>query len=167
MAVDNPDTRSPGLAPESVPGPARLGPAHEFSLYHLDGPDAAVATQTSAVQTWPRPGGHCWARESGHEAGLYLSATPVANSPVSRLIETPITNCRPERFPVALLTVNTRYFTLRKRHIRGRREMFFQRCRRWSSAGVQLVLPAFLIGSAGLPAGPARSCLPAQTRPVR
>jgi hypothetical protein len=47
LAVDNPDTRSPGLAPESVPGPACLTPAHEFSLYHLDGPDAAVAMNSS------------------------------------------------------------------------------------------------------------------------
>jgi hypothetical protein len=42
----------------------------------------------------------------------YSTATPVANSPAPRLMETPITNCRSERFPAALLTVSTRYFTL-------------------------------------------------------
>jgi hypothetical protein len=47
LAVDNPDTRSPSPASESVPGRARLIPAHEFSLYSLDGPDAAAAMSSS------------------------------------------------------------------------------------------------------------------------
>jgi len=35
------------------------------------------------------------------------SATPVANYPLSGLVETPITNARSERLPVPLPTVNT------------------------------------------------------------
>jgi PRTase ComF-like len=47
LAVDNLDTRSPGPAQQSVPGPARVIPAHEFSLYCLDGLDAAAAMSGS------------------------------------------------------------------------------------------------------------------------
>jgi hypothetical protein len=47
LAVDNPDTRPSAPASDSVLGPARLIPAHEFSLYSLDGPDATAATSSS------------------------------------------------------------------------------------------------------------------------
>jgi len=47
LAIEHPDTRSPDPAPESVPGTTRPIPAHEFSLYRLDGPDAAAAMSGS------------------------------------------------------------------------------------------------------------------------
>jgi hypothetical protein len=37
---------------------------------------------------------------------------------------------------MVLLTVNACYFTLPRGHIRGRKEMSFQRRRRWSAGGL-------------------------------
>jgi hypothetical protein len=93
LAVDNPDTRSPGSAPESAPGSARLIPAHEFSLYCLDGPDAAAAMSSSPPF-------------SATQYSRYKYGSVAAAEAFARALGDAFCECRPEpvRVPRLLMT---------------------------------------------------------------
>jgi hypothetical protein len=93
LAVDHPDTRSAGPAPESVPGQARLIPAHEFSLYCLDGSDAAPAMNGSPPF-------------SARQYSRYKYGSAVAAEAFARALGEAFCECRPEivRVPKLLMT---------------------------------------------------------------
>jgi hypothetical protein len=93
LAADNPDTRDPGPAPETVPRPTRLTPAHEFSLYVLDGPGAPAAMSSSLPF-------------SATQYSRYKYGSAAAAEAFARALGEAICACRPElaRAPRLLMT---------------------------------------------------------------
>jgi hypothetical protein len=98
LSVDNPDTRSPGPAPESGPGPGRLIPAHEFSLYDLDGPDSAAAMRTSP-------------QFSATQYSRYKYAAAAAADAFARALGEAFCACRPELVRVPRLLITSSPYT--------------------------------------------------------
>jgi hypothetical protein len=89
---------------------AMLGDVPDMTTRIVLATATATATAATATASSAAPGGWDYAPCSSNEGcrtpSCYSSATPVANSLPSGLIETPITNCWSERFPAPLLTVN-------------------------------------------------------------
>jgi hypothetical protein len=93
LTLDNPDTRSPGPAPECGPGPARLVPVHEFCLYRLEGADAAAAMSSSPPF-------------SAAQYSRYKYGSIAAAEAFARALGEAFSQCRPElvRAPRLLMT---------------------------------------------------------------